>query len=91
MKLVLFFSIVCDGKDPTWFNNKVKTLIPAKNAAFNTFPKNSGNFELKRLLESLQERLKSSIKSSKQKCYYQIASKLSNTQRKVIGRYEKYF
>ena len=40
-------TIVCDDKDPPWFKNKIKTLIQAKNAAFNSFLKNSGNSELK--------------------------------------------
>ena len=41
----------------TWFNNKIKTLIQAKSTASNSFRKNSSSFELKRRLESLQERL----------------------------------
>ena len=46
-------TIVCNEKEPLWFNNKIKTLIQAKNAAFNSFSKNSGNSELKRPLVSL--------------------------------------
>ena len=72
-------TIVCDDKDPPWFNNKIKMLIQAKNAAFNSFRKNSGNFDLKRHLESLHERLNASIESSKQKYFYRIANKLNNT------------
>ena len=45
--------------DPPWFNDKIKTLIQAKNSAFNSFHKNSGNFELKRNLESLPNKPKS--------------------------------
>ena len=74
-------TIVCDDKDPPWFNNKIKALIQAKNTAFNSFRKNSGNSELKRHLVSLQERVKASIESSKQKYYYRIANKLNNTQK----------
>ena len=56
-------TIVCDDKDPPWFNNKIKALIQAKNTAFNNFRNNSGNSELKRHLVSLQERVKASIES----------------------------
>ena len=56
-------------------------MIQAKNIAFNIFLKNSGNSELKRHLVSFQEDVKAFIESSKQKCYYRIASKLNNTQK----------
>ena len=45
---ILQETILYDDKDPPWFNNKIKTLIQAKNAAFTSFCKNSGNSELKR-------------------------------------------
>ena len=48
----------------------MKTLIQAKNTAFNSFRKNSGSSELKRHLISFQERVKTSIESSKQWYYY---------------------
>ena len=78
-----FFSygkIVCDDKDPPWFNNKIKTLIQAESAAFNSFRKMVIT-KLKRHLVSLQERVKLSIELSKQKYYYQIANKLNNTKK----------
>ena len=74
-------TIVCDDKDPPWFNNKIKALIQTKNTAFNNFRNNSGNSELKRHLVSLQERVKASIESSRQKYYYRIVNKLNNTQK----------
>ena len=46
-------TIVCDGKDPPWFNNKMKALIQAKSTAFNNLRNNSGNSELKPYLVSL--------------------------------------
>ena len=30
--------IVCDDKDPTWFNNRIRTLIQEKNATYKTSP-----------------------------------------------------
>ena len=74
-------TIVCDGKDPPWFNNKMKALIQAKNTEFNNLRNNSGNSELKPYLVSLQERVKASIESFRQKYYYRIVNKLSNTQK----------
>ena len=59
----------------------MKTLIEAKNTAFNSFRKNSGSSELKRHLISFQERVKTSIESSKQWYYYRIANKLNNSQK----------
>ena len=74
-------TIVCDDKDPPWFNNKIKMLIQAKNAGFNNFHNNNGNSELKRHLVSFQERVKASIESSREKYYYRIVNKLNNTQK----------
>ena len=36
-------TIVHNDKDPLWLNNRIKTLIQAKNTAFNCFGKFSGN------------------------------------------------
>ena len=60
-------------------------LIQAKNTAFNSFRKNSAKFELKRHLESLQERLNVSNQSSKHRYYNQTANKLNNTQKNSKG------
>ena len=70
--------IVCDAKEPLWFNNKTKALIQAKTTAFNSFRKNSANSELKRHLVCLSKRVKATVESSKQKYYFPIANKLNN-------------
>lgn len=62
---VLHKTTVCNDKDSPWYNNKIKTIIQAKYTVFNSFGKNSCNFDLKRDLESLQECLNGSIESSK--------------------------
>ena len=59
----------------------IKALIQAKNTAFDNFHNNAGNSELKHHLVSLQERVKASIESSRQKYYHRIANKLNNTQK----------
>ena len=78
-------AIVCDDKDPPWFNNKMKELIQAKNTAFNNFRNNNGNSELTPHLVSLQERVKASIEFSRQKYYYRIVNKLNNTHKNSKG------
>ena len=67
LSIILFFikQPFCNDKDSPWYNNKIKTIIQAKYTVFNSFGKNSCNFDLKRHLESLQECLNGSIESSK--------------------------
>ena len=78
---IIHETIACNDKDQPCFNNKIKTLIQAKNAASNSFGNNNGNSELKLLLVNLQEPVKDSIESSKKKYYYRIANKLINNQK----------
>ena len=44
-------TILCNEKDPPWFNKKIRTLIEEKNTAFNRYRNNSSNLELKRHLK----------------------------------------
>ena len=73
--------IVCDDKDPPWFNNKIKNLIQEKNAAYKIYRHNKDNPDLIYRLQFLQERLSTSIESSKENYYARIANRLSNTQK----------
>ena len=72
--------IVCNGKDPPWFNNRVKTSILEKNATDKIFRHNKDNPDLIYRLKFLQERLSTFIESSKEKYYARIANRLNNTQ-----------
>ena len=38
-------SILCDHKDPSWFNSWIKTLLQAKNKAFKNYRKNKTNIQ----------------------------------------------
>ena len=49
---ILHETILCNDKDPPWFNKKIRTLIKEKNMAFNRYHNNSSNLELKRHLHS---------------------------------------
>ena len=73
--------ILYDEKDPPWFNNKIKTLIQEKNATYKIYLHNKDNPDLIYCLQVLQERLSTSIESSKERYYARIANRLSNTQK----------
>ena len=49
--------IVCNDKDPPWFNNKIKTLIQERNATYKILRHNKDNPDLIYRLKFLQERL----------------------------------
>ena len=40
-------SVVCDDKDPLWFNKKIRALIQEKNVAFKNYCNNSSNIASK--------------------------------------------
>ena len=68
-------------KNLPWFNKKMRKLIKEKNTAFSRYYNNSSDLELKRYLKFFQENLNTSIESSKQRYYSQMAYQLYNTQR----------
>ena len=73
-------TIICDDRDPPWFNNKIKSLTYKKNAAFKKFRCDRNNSLIKRQLNILQDRIITSTEAPKQKCYLRITNKLINTQ-----------
>ena len=70
-------TIVCNDKDPPWFNNRIKTLI--KDIRF--FCHNKDNPDLIYRLKFLQERLSYAIESSKEMYFARIANRLRNTKK----------
>ena len=63
---ILNKNIICNGKDPPWFNNQIKTLIEKKNHLFKSY---MANFRLVVDHVSLQKagaELINIIKSSKE-------------------------
>ena len=74
-------TIICDDRDPPWFNKKIKSLIYEKNTAFKKFRCNRNNSFIKRQLNILQDRIITSIEASKQKYYCRMTNKLINTQK----------
>ena len=73
--------ILCNYKDPPWFNNRIKTLIQQENASYKIYCHNKDNPDLIYRLQFLQELLSTSIESSKDRYYTRIANRLNNTQK----------
>ena len=74
-------TIVCNDKDPPWFNKRIKTLIQETNVTYKIFRHNKDNPDLIYRLKFLQERLGTSVESSKERYYARIANRLNNTQK----------
>ena len=71
--------VVCDDKDPPWFNKKIGALIQEKNVAFKNYHNNSSNIALKCRLKYLQTCLNSCIEVAKEK--YNTVNKIMNSQK----------
>ena len=74
-------TILCDDKDPSWFNSQIKSLLQAKNIVFKTFRKKKTNTQLLNKLNFLQERLNSLITKLECNYYERMANKLNNLKR----------
>ena len=70
-------TIVCDDKDPPWFNRVIKSLIQEKKDTFNKYRKSKDNIQLLQHLRILQEKLNSFISVSKQNYYSRMSAKLT--------------
>ena len=57
--------IICDDRDPTWINNRVKELINEKDYTFQCYLHSNKDPELFNKVENLQNKLKSLIKADK--------------------------
>ena len=75
-------SVVCDDKDPLWFNKKIRALIQEKNVAFKNCRNNSSDVDLTCRLKFLQACLNASVEAVKEKYYHNTVNKLINTQKK---------
>ena len=66
---ILHETILCNDKDPPWFNNRIKTLTKEKNATYKIFRHNKDNPNLIYRLKFLQKRLSTIIESSNKRYY----------------------
>ena len=85
--------IVCDDKNPPWFNGKIKSLINEKLRTYNAYRKKIGNNQLSKNLSSLQQRLRDLIDDSKQKYFLRLTQKLNTIQKstKAYWALSKFF
>ena len=71
-------TILCNDKDPPWFNNEIRRILNKKNQIFEQYianGKSQTDYErLKLTCNSLTE----TIRSSKEKLYYKLSTKLAN-------------
>ena len=74
-------TIVCDDKNPSWFNIRIKSLIQEGTLLIETFRKNRNNVEIITCLNNLNDGLALLINTTKQNYYSKIVEKLQNTQR----------
>ena len=70
-------TIVCDDKDPPWFNRAIKSLIQEKKGTFNKYRKSRNNIQFLEHLRILQEKLNSFNSVSKQNYYSRMSAKLT--------------
>ena len=70
-------TIVCDDKDPPWFNKAIKFLIQDKKDTFKKYSNSKNNIQLLQRLRLLQEKLNSVISVSKQNYYLRMSTKLT--------------
>ena len=70
-------AIVCDDKDPPWFNKAIKSLIQDKKDTFKKYSNSKNNIQLLQRLRLLQEKLNSVISVSKQNYYSRMSTKLT--------------
>ena len=73
--------IVCDDKDPPWFNKRIKSLIQEGALLLEIIRKNRNNVEILTCLNNFNDRLALLINTTKQNFYSKILEKLQNTQR----------
>ena len=74
-------TVLCDDRDPPWFNTEIKSLIHEKNITFKRFRSDRQNSCLRRQLNCLQDCLNDSIEASKQKYYGRMTNKLTNVEK----------
>ena len=78
---ILLETIICNDKDPPWFNSRIKSLIENKNKIRKNYQRFKSNSQLQSKLNLLQEQLYFLINKSKQNYHCRVASKLTNVQR----------
>ena len=89
VNFILHETVLCDDRNPPWFNNKIKSLMRDKNTTFKRFRRDRRNICLRKQSNCLQDRLNDSTEASKQKYYCKMNNKLTNVEKvqKLTGQY----
>ena len=74
-------TIVCDEKDPPWYNERIKSLMQEGTLFPETFRKNRNNVEIITCLNNLNDCFTLLINTAKQNYYSKIIGKLQNSHR----------
>ena len=69
-------TIICDDKDPPWFNNNIKQLIQEKNNTYKSHILSDKNLQIFERVKSFQNQLKCSIEGNKKNYSLRIFKKL---------------
>ena len=76
-------TIVCDDKDPPWFNKRIKSLIQEGTLLLKTFRNNRNNVEIITCLNNLNDRLALLVDTAEQNYYSKIVEKVAKYSEKV--------
>ena len=84
-------TILCNDKDPPLFNNEIRNILTMKNKIFEQYIANGESQTDYQQLHLISNSLTETIRSSKEKFYCKLSTKLANPLRhqKPIGRYSK--
>ena len=69
---------LCNDKDPLWFNNEIKKILTKKNEIFKQYIANGKPQTHHERLQLISSSLTETVRSSKEKFYYKLSTKLSN-------------
>ena len=69
-------TIICDDKDPPWFNNNIKQLIQEKSNTYKSYILSDKNPQIFDRVKSLQNQLKCSTEGNKVMYYLRKSKKL---------------
>ena len=69
---------LCNDKDPLWFNNEIKKILTKKNEIFKQYIANGKPQTHHERLQLISSSLTETVRSSKEKFYYKLSTKLSS-------------
>ena len=75
---ILNKTILCNDKDPPWFDNEIRKILTMKNEMFKQYIANGKSQTDYEWLQLISNSLTEAIISSKEKFYYKLSTKLLN-------------